>query len=146
MSNSEKSNKKKDMLLGMPHGTANGQLKKSLIFKLAGMVQLLTCHKCGKLIEKQEDLSIEHKNAWQQASNPKEAFFDLENIAFSHLSCNISSGCRPNRIINPEGKRWCNICKQFLPEENFSQSASNYKRCKECHNIMMKNWREHRGH
>ena len=46
-------------------------------------------------------LSIEHKIPWLDSDNPKELFFNLEkNIAFSHLSCNISAA-RQNR----EGKR-----------------------------------------
>lgn len=45
-----------------------------------------------KKIENIDDFSIEHMEAWQQAKNPKEAFFDLDNISFSHLKCNIAVG------------------------------------------------------
>lgn len=42
-----------------------------------------------------EELSIEHKTPWLNSNNPKELYFDLNNIAFSHLSCNI--GARRNK-------------------------------------------------
>lgn len=34
---------------------------------------------------------IEHKIPWLDSDKPKELFFDLENIGFSHLSCNIKA-------------------------------------------------------
>ena len=51
------------------------------------------CYQCGNTIDKVEELSIEHKTPWLDSDTPKELFFNLENIAFSHLSCN----CRARR-------------------------------------------------
>ena len=51
------------------------------------------------------DLSIEHKVPWMSADNPIDAFFDLDNIAFSHLKCNVMVS---NRVIphhNARGER-----------------------------------------
>ena len=56
------------------------------------------CHQCGEKIESVETFSIEHKTPWQTASDPIAAFFDVENISFSHLLCNIKAGARPNKI------------------------------------------------
>jgi hypothetical protein len=80
----------------MPHGTANAKLKKIILFDLVKKCNLDVCYRCGEKIENIEDLSIEHKIAWQQSENPKEAFFDLDNISFSHLNCN--SVARERRV------------------------------------------------
>jgi len=60
-----------------------------------GMAQRLgedVCYRCDKRIELVEDLSVEHKEPWQSSTNPVVSFFDLDNIAFSHLSCNSAAG------------------------------------------------------
>lgn len=82
----------------MSHGTASNQLRKMIMFQLIQETGKNICFQCGKKIERIEDLSIEHKNSWQLAKNPKETFFDLGNISFSHLNCNISAGYRNERI------------------------------------------------
>lgn len=83
-------NKKRGELLGVPFGTGQRRLAKSIMYNLASPV---SCFRCGKevLIE---DFSIDHKAAWQKADNPKEAFFDVSNIAFSHINCNMAEGGR----------------------------------------------------
>jgi hypothetical protein len=138
---SKENDSNKDRLLGMPHGTANAMLRKSLIFKLAGLANMLTCHQCTKVIERVEDLSIEHKHPWQKAQDPKASFFDLDNIAFSHLRCNIGAATRPNKIVAPPGQRWCKHCKAFKPEAEFSASAANPNRCRVCHKSVNQRWR-----
>ena len=79
---------KKSQLLGMNFGTARARLERDLVFKFA--VQLgHKCHRCGKELTR-EDFSVDHKDVWSIAENPVEAFFDLDNIAFSHLHCNTA--------------------------------------------------------
>jgi hypothetical protein len=80
--------KNKDNLLGEPFGTATGKLRKMILFKLIQAQELDMCYRCSNKIESIDDLSIEHKDAWQSSDNPVEAFYDLNNIAFSHLDCN----------------------------------------------------------
>ena len=77
--------------LGMPWSTANNKLKKMILFKLLKESGLNWCFQCNEKIEKIEDLSIEHKIPWLYSDNPKELFFDLNNIAFSHINCNSGS-------------------------------------------------------
>ena len=72
--------------LGMPWGTANNRLRKSIMFKYIKMAGDDICFRCEKVIERIEDLSIEHKLSWQGVST--QLYWDLDNIAFSHLSCN----------------------------------------------------------
>lgn len=87
-------NKRKYDLLGMPYGTANHQLRKMIMFRFIQNARVDFCYRCGKIIKNIDDLSIEHMNPWQQAENPKEAFFNLDNIAFSHLKCNVDASNR----------------------------------------------------
>ena len=85
-----KTQKRKAEQLGMPLGTASNRLRKLILFKILKDNGLNICYRCGKPIESADVLSIEHKENWLDSDNPKEKFFDLENIGFSHLSCNIS--------------------------------------------------------
>ena len=90
-------NRRKDELLGCPHGTASARLRKQLLFKYVQLAGHDGCYRCGRAIERVEDFSIEHTVAWQSAADPKAVFFNLETIAFSHLKCNVdaSAGYRP---------------------------------------------------
>lgn len=91
-------NDTKSAALGINYCTASGQLKKSLMFDLARRLGLDICFRCGKPISDVSSLSIEHKEAWMTAECPAEAFFDLDNVAFSHLSCNSAAAARPNKV------------------------------------------------
>lgn len=87
-------NQKKQDQLGMPIGTATNRLKKSVLFSLLKKLDENICFQCNQVIDLEDDLSIEHKIPWLDSQNPVEMFFDLDNIAFSHLSCNIGSARR----------------------------------------------------
>ena len=78
-------------LLGMPFSTANYRLHKSLMFSLVVRLELNRCFRCQKVIENENELSIEHKDEWKSSADPKLAFFDLKNIAFSHYDCNCAA-------------------------------------------------------
>ena len=56
--------KKKNNQLKMPHGTANGRLKKSILFSLVKRCNEDICYRCGKKIKTERELSIEHKKPW----------------------------------------------------------------------------------
>jgi len=126
---SNENNKRKDALLGEPHGTAAGRLRKLIIFDLAGRLGLLRCHRCASAIESPDSFSIEHVDSWQSAADPRASFFDMRNIAFSHLVCNVraSSGrgehnkrktlCvnghsldAANTLLRQDGHRDCRAC------------------------------------
>ena len=79
---------KKSQLLGMSFGTARARLDRDILFVLA--VQLgHKCYRCnGDLVR--DNFSVDHKDNWSIAENPKEAYFDLNNIAFSHSTCNAA--------------------------------------------------------
>lgn len=89
-----KYNVKKTQQLGMPHGTASNRMRKSLLWKYIKLAGHDVCFQCGQKINSEADLSIEHKTPWLDSENPVELYFDLDNIAFSHLTCNIKAGRR----------------------------------------------------
>lgn len=120
-------NKRKSDFLGMPHGTAANRLRKMVILHLAQQLGQDLCFRCGTKIENVEEFSIEHKEKWLGVS--VELFWNLDNIAFSHLKCNTdnadrtnfwSSGGRAGRKQGPDGSAWCAGHKKFIPVEEFS--------------------------
>ena len=88
-------NKKKAEQLGMPYGTANSRLRKQILFRYVQKCKDDTCFHCGRKIEDIDNFSIEHKVPW--LDNNIELFWDLDNIAFSHLKCNTSAARRTTK-------------------------------------------------
>ena len=88
-------NNKKAEQLGMPWGTANNRLRKKILFNLLLRYKENICFQCKKEINTEKELSIEHKKPW--LDNGIELFWDLDNIAFSHLSCNCATGRKHNK-------------------------------------------------
>ena len=82
------SHKKKNEQLGMPFGTATNRLRKMVLFSLIQHTELENCYQCKEKIETVQELSMEHMIPWLNSSDPVGLFFDTDNIAFSHLSCN----------------------------------------------------------
>lgn len=116
-------NKKRYKLLGVPYGTAANQLRKMIIFDFAKKFNMDICYRCGEKIENLKDFSIEHKEAWMQAKDPKEAFYNLDNIAFSHFICNAGATIQngPNGEKHPNHK---------LTAEQVIEIRKNYHRGK----------------
>jgi len=83
--------RKKSEQLGMPHGTAANKLRKAIMFDLIKKAGKNICFQCGETIDNISNLSIEHKVPWLDSEDPVGLYFDLDNIAFSHLSCNSSA-------------------------------------------------------
>ena len=110
-------NKKKAEQLGMPPGTANARLRKLIMFNLVQQTNRDICFQCGERIDNVKDFSIEHKKAW--LDNDSELFWDLENIAFSHLHCNI-------------GARRTGQKKKPIPHNTHSGYSRHGCRCEDC--------------
>lgn len=85
----------KQKQLGMNPSTAAHRLRVDLLFSFATKLGY-KCFHCGKELVR-DGFSIEHKSPWLHATDPKEMFFDLENIGFSHLSCNSSNKRHPTQ-------------------------------------------------
>ena len=76
-------------LLGMPYGTAEKHLRKSVIYELARQCGKNFCRWCGATISSPEDLAVVHIQDW---SDDADRFWDLSNVAFSHVSCAARMG------------------------------------------------------
>ncbi len=131
----------KDKFLGIKYGTACHRLRKSLLFDFAVKLGYDKCFRCGEALS-EKDFTMDHKENWLHES--VDLFWDLDNISFSHLSCNSANGSRPGKKIGPEGTSWCKGCKKFLLLVEFCKSNSKYGRningewirptCKGCDN------------
>jgi hypothetical protein len=114
----------KDIALGQNFSTAASRLRKLILWELVRETGKDSCFRCGEKILVVDDLSIDHKIPWIDASS----FFDLRNIAFSHLRCNVAStenhyhrnkeSCPSghaytdeNTYRDPGGGRHCRTCR-----------------------------------
>lgn len=118
---------KKDIQLGIPLQTARQRLIKSLLFKLIKDQHINYCYRCSAEIEQASDLSIEHKEFWSTSEDPLKTYMDLENIAFSHLSCNskytsLRGVKHPSHRAYNEGCR-CTGCKEVEAERRRKQRS-----------------------
>lgn len=122
------SNARKSEFLGMSYGTASNRLKKQVMLQLLQRLNADICYKCSEQIETAEELSIEHIEPWFDREGGQELFWDLSNIAFSHLTCN-----RPHtydrlslRKVGPDGTAWCTDCGEFKPTEEFYKHSGRW--------------------
>lgn len=104
----------------MPFGTAQGQLRKLVLFNLVQRLNEDVCFRCSGRIETARELSVEHKLPWLDVDPA--LFWDLGNVAFSHLGCNAGAARRVVRE-SPVGQKWCSKCEQFKAWEAFAPSA-----------------------
>ena len=113
--------KEKTKQLGIDPGTASNRLKKNLLFEFAKKLDMHWCYQCGAEIEDCDDFTIEHKTPWLHSEDPRGLFFDIDNIAFSHKSCNYSAARKrkgmpcPSLTAYRKGCR-CDDCKKLKSE------------------------------
>lgn len=131
------SNREKAKALGMSHGAAANKLRKMILFDLVCRLGLNVCYQCGEKIADIADLSIEHKVPWLRANDPVQVYFDLGNIAFSHLSCNIRASTTPGKkYYNKDEKKTgrANSDRKYYynvsPEERKKKRRARYERDK----------------
>lgn len=132
---------KKSQQLGMPLGTAQNRLRRILFFNLLVKYNENICFRCKELILSSDDLHIDHKEPWIDAS--PELFWDTSNIAYSHAKCNCSARRTPPVIkpLNTDGQELfiCRICKKQDVSSFFIKDPNRYKNissvCKDCKSI-----------
>ena len=107
----------------MNPSTAQHRLVKDILWKLIVQTNNHICCKCGKVMTR-ETFSIEHLIPWLDSDNPIELFFDLDNISFSHLSCNMKDSRRPNKredrasyILEKRQKNTQRARERYTPEK-----------------------------
>lgn len=81
---------KRGELLGMNPSTASNRLRSDLLFDFVTKAGIL-CYRCKQPLTR-DTFSIEHIESWVYSDKPLDTFFDLENITYSHRSCNYSNG------------------------------------------------------
>lgn len=109
------SNKKMEQL-GMNPSTAQVRLVRDLLFS---HVKDTPCHHCGKPLTR-ETFSIEHKTPWLDSDNPVELFFDLDNISYSHLSCNSGAARKTAQKYNSK--------KEYVDAKNKRRYTPEWRR------------------
>lgn len=127
------------------------RLRKMLLFQMAQQLGRDTCYRCGDRIDTLDEFSIDHKQPW--SGRNVDLFWSLDNIAFSHLVCNVErrefrSERRRRLLETPAGQAWCTRCKTHQPTENFSRNKSNpsglMSACKACRAVEQRRYREQR--
>ncbi len=113
----------KSAQLGENFSAAHNRLRKMILFDLVKRLGLDVCYRCGKKIQTARELSIEHIVDWQGSSNPIGLFYDLTNIAFSHLTCNSAHICLK--------KTHCPHGHEYTSDNTYLDSAG-YRRCRKC--------------
>lgn len=113
----EDTNSRKTIQLGMPFGTACAKLRKLVLFDLLKRYNENVCYRCKEIIDNADDLSIEHKKPW--LDNDVNLFWDMDNISFSHLRCNVLNNRQPNRGQKSHGVTGytrhncrCSVCRE----------------------------------
>lgn len=142
--------------LGIAYGTARAQLRKALLLRLAQKLGEDKCYRCERPILTPHEMSIDHKETWFRIDPA--LFWDLDNVAFSHLRCNTADRhpCTPrpgwippNRRLCPEGTGWCRRCEEFLPIERFHRDGHSWSgrrnTCKPCETIVKRESRRRRA-
>lgn len=119
---------KKNTQLGMSVSTATNRLKKCIMFNLLEQLDQNYCFRCGHKIEDPESLSVDHKVNWLDSPDPKKLFSDLDNIAFSHLECNITADRSSKGVKHPSHRAYnegcrCDDCKEIQAQRRRRQRA-----------------------
>lgn len=130
--------------LGMSFSKARHRLERQILLKLLTDAGNNVCYQCSGTIETVQDLSIEHKQPWRKKH--VELFWDLDNIAFSHFSCNSRAGSLNVVPANfkpvTDGQAWCSGCQVERPIDEFHRQGSSYRNvqsyCRGCHNTREK--------
>ena len=94
MTGTEKKYNKRKVLLGKDASAARKEIVRVVLFDILKRYGLNNCFRCGGKILDFKQLTIDHKEEWVLHKNPKEAFYDMDNIGFSHFGCNSSAGIK----------------------------------------------------
>lgn len=135
----DKAKKKRRDQLGMNPGTASNRLKKDLMFYMAQKLGWDKCYACGNKIHSSKELSIEHKIPWLDSDDPVKLFFDLDNIAFSHLVCNFSLARKAGRNKDTWTDIKCDGCGETFSRYKRKANKNKNNYCNiDCYNIHSK--------
>lgn len=101
--------------LGMNITTARSRLVKDLLYRAVVVEGGAVCHHCRKFMEKDE-FTIEHITPWLDSDDPVGLYFELDNVSFSHLSCNSRAARRVKRFATAQER--CNHWNRIHRKKN----------------------------
>ncbi len=119
--------------LGMNPSTANGRLVKDLLYEFVKNADI-KCYRCNEDMTR-ETFSIEHIIPWIDSPNPVLLYFDINNISYSHRSCNSAAKRYLGAIPHNKGKFThgtsgyrigcrCEVCKTVYSDSRRKKYAS----------------------
>lgn len=112
----------------MHPSTAANRLKKNILFSFAKRLDLNWCYQCGAEITDIQKFTIEHKKPWLDSDDPEDLFFDLDNIAFSHASCNYAASRARKGMPCPSVTAYRNGCRCDGCKEKRREYKANKKK------------------
>ena len=136
----------------MPFGTASARLKRKILWSLLAELNRVDCSRCNEPMT-EATFSVDHIVDWQD--NSVGLFWDIGNISWSHLSCNVGAARRSTKPVSkitrarvsdslrttyenrrevaPKGLSWCSTHQEFLKESAFHSSKYRWSnRSKQC--------------
>ena len=108
-------------LLGMNPQTAKYRLDRDLLFDLAVKAGY-KCFRCSGELTR-ETFSVDHKQNWSVAADPKAVYFDLSNVAFSHHGCNSTYKSTPRPAHHYRDGCRCGACREWKRQQQPYDSA-----------------------
>lgn len=122
----------KQAQLGMNPSTAANKLLKDILWSFIVKNNQNFCHRCSLEMDR-ESFSIEHITPWLHSEDPLKLFFDISNISFSHLICNIKDGRKRPKNKDKDTPEYKNeYYKQYklkqTPEERKNKRKQQYIR------------------
>ncbi len=110
--------KENDNGLGMNAGTASHRLRQDLLFYYVNKDGVV-CHHCKQPMER-DNFYIGHIKPWRKEENALELFFDLNNITFSHLKCNVDNRRVPEKFTTEEIRQRRNARNRIYNSKTYS--------------------------
>ncbi|BAY64157.1 hypothetical protein NIES22_42520 [Calothrix brevissima NIES-22] len=107
--------------LGTHNSSAQRKLVKLLLFQYVNNAGENICWQCGEEITKYDEFSIEHKKPWSCAEDPKEAYFNLDNVTFSHIACNVQ------KIRNSPHKRKATAFDMDIAKDRLVRNPTGFR-------------------
>lgn len=95
---------KKAQQLGIDPGTAQARLRKAIMWDMIVQLKQDSCCKCGEAMTL-DTYSVEHLTPWLNSEDPVGLFYDIGNIGFSHLLCNIEARRIPRKYHSEEERK-----------------------------------------
>ncbi len=114
---------KKSRQLGENYSSASNKLRRKIMFSLIQECNKNRCHRCGKPMT-ESDFSIDHKKAWQNSANPKDLFWSMKNISFSHLRCNVGAAKMIPRTKGARMRSYIEDDEAFLIQKKRAKGAT----------------------